>query len=135
MLGRKKQMAESFEIITVRLSGMRFTDDYEIILRGDEAEVSKYGIRYTQAGNERVPERRAFVGKNEILKLINECGLLSWDGFSGAHPFGVKDGVMFSLKAVVNGKSIRASGSENFPKHYREFMNAIYEMLRQGEEL
>ena len=37
---------------------------------------------------------------------------------------------MFSLNAVVNGgKIIRAEGSQNFPKHYRNFTDGLYEML------
>ncbi len=134
MFGKKPQTIQSFEIITLRESGMRCTAEYEIVSCGDEARVSQYGTMYTQPENERVPERRAVVASNEILKLINDCNILSWDGFSGAHPLGVKDGIMFSFKAVINGVSIRASGSENFPKHYRDFVNAVYEMLKQGEE-
>ena len=67
-----------------------------------------------------------------VLELLNKCRILSWDGFNGPHPKNVKDGIMFTLKATVNeGKKIYATGSQNFPKHYRDFrdgLNALSEV-------
>ena len=75
-------------------------------------------------------EKQVSVSNAMVLKLLNECKLLSWDGFCGKHPRGVMDGMMFSLNAVVNGdKKIRADGSQNFPKHYWDFTDGLYEML------
>ncbi len=38
----------SFEIVTLRTSGMRYTGETEIVMKDGKAEVSQYGIRYTQ---------------------------------------------------------------------------------------
>ena len=120
----------SFEIITLHTSGMRFTTDYEIVMQGDAAEVSQYQIRYVDHEDRRVLEKRALVSKDDVLRLLNECCLLSWDGFFGRHPRNVLDGTMFRLSAVVNGGiTIKAEGSQNFPKHYSEFTRGIYELL------
>ena len=120
----------SFEIITLHTSGMRFTTDYEIVMQGDAAEVSQYQIRYVDHEDRRVLEKRALVSKDDVLRLLNECCLLSWDGFFGPHPRNVLDGTMFRLSAVVNGGiTIKAEGSQNFPKHYSEFTRGIYELL------
>lgn len=128
----KKAQIESFEIITLHTSGMRYSADVEIVMKGDNAEVSQYQIRHRYPENERILEKRVLVSDDIMLKLLNECKLLSWDGFHGKHPRGVLDGTMFSLSAIVNGgKKIRADGSQNFPKHYRDFTGGLYEMLNE----
>ena len=129
-----KKRIESFEIISLRLSGMRYTTDYEIVRRGNDAELSQYSVRFTQTERTRCLEKRVVVSAKAVLQLLNDCKILAWNGFHGAHPRFVKDGTMFSLEAIVNdGAKIRADGSENFPRHYRDFTNALYEMLRSGE--
>ena len=120
---------ESFETVTLRISGMRGTTDYEIVMKGNAAEVTEYRIR-SDKDEKRVPERQATCSAETVIKLLNDCELTAWDGFHGKHPSGVKDGIMFSLKATVNnGRKIKADGSENFPKHFREFRNGLHALL------
>ena len=124
----------SFEIVTLHTSGMRYTGETEIVMKDGKAEVSQYGIRYTQNEDRRVLEKRAVCDEQTVLKLLNDCKLLSWDGFNGPHPKGVLDGTMFTLQAVVNGnQKIHASGSENFPKHYREFTDGLYRIFQDNQ--
>ena len=126
----KDKSIEKFEKLTLRESGMRFTSERELIMCENGVEVSQYEIRYTKNGDERILIKRSQIGKEPALKLLNECKVMSWDGFSGAHPRWVKDGIMFSLTAVVNdGKVIRAEGSQNFPKRYREFTDGLNGLL------
>ena len=123
---------ESFEIVTLRLSGMRFTTEYEIVMKDKDAEVVEFAIRYDKGKDQRVPQRQTVCSADRILKLLNDCELISWDGFHGQHPKGVKDGIMFSLKATVNGdRKIQAEGSENFPKHFRELRDGLHAILSQ----
>lgn len=130
MFGSKQKTIGSFEIVTLRIRGMRYAVDYEIVMRENDAELTQYGIRYTNKEDIRIPERRAVIGKEPALKLLNDCKLLSWDGFHGAHPRGVKDGTMFTLEATVNdGVRIWAEGSQNFPRYYREFTDKLNEIL------
>ena len=127
----KAKQIEAFERITLRENGMRGSIEYEITSDGSTAEVVQYGIRFRYPDDERIAERQATVSIDEVLALLNSCRLLSWDGFHGAHPRGVRDGIMFSLQAVVNGGTvIKAEGSQNFPKHYSDFRDGIYEMLK-----
>ena len=120
----------SFEIVTLHTSGMRYTGETEIVMKDGKAEVSQYGIRFTQSEDRRVLEKRAECDAQKVLKLLNDCKLLAWDGFNGSHPKGVLDGTMFRLNAVVNGnQKIYASGSENFPKHYRDFTDGLYNIF------
>ena len=121
----------SFEIVTLRESGMRGAVEYELLPKGDGAELTLYMLRYSGGKSERVPEERAACSGEEALELLNKCALLGWDGFDGPHPKGVLDGIMFTLKAEVNGgRKISAQGSENFPKHYRAFTDGLYAILR-----
>ena len=121
---------ESFEKITWNISGMRSIREYEIINKGDEADIAEYEMYYQNGKKERRLQRTANSSAEEILKLLNECSVIKWNGFNGKHPRGVKDGEMFSFEALVNDEEkIEASGSENFPKHFRDFRRAINEML------
>ena len=131
-MGKPAEKITSFEIVTLRLSGMRFTTEYEIVMKDKEAEVVEYAIRYEKNEDKRIPQRQMLCSADRILKLLNDCELTAWDGFHGKHPSGVKDGIMFSLQATVNnGRKIKAEGSENFPKHFREFRDGLHAMLSQ----
>lgn len=125
---------ESFEIVTLRLSGMRFTVEYEIVMKGKEADVTEYDIQYRKDEDKRVPKRKIVCSVDKVVTLLNNCELTTWDGFVGNHPKNVKDGIMFSLKATVNGdRRISAHGSENFPKHFREFRDGLNNLLSQNK--
>ena len=130
----KTDQIESFEIVTLHTSGMRFTAEHEIVMRGSDAEITEYAIRYVDHTDERVPQAQKVCSVQQVLRLLNDCRLLNWDGFHGPHPKHVRDGTMFTLTATVNGgRTIRAEGSENFPKHYREFTDGLYALLHPEE--
>lgn len=132
VFGKKSKLISEFEFIKLRTSGMRFTAEDEIIKKENGAEISRYSIRYSGGKDERILEKRTLCSEEKVIKLINDCKLLSWDGFHGAHPKGVLDGIMFTLKAVVNGtEKIYAEGSQNFPKHYRDFTDGLYKLLNE----
>ena len=129
----KEKRINSFEVVTLHTSGMRHISEREIVMKDGAAEVSMYGIGH---GHERILQKRAVCSEKEALKLLNDCKLLSWDGFYGKHPKGIKDGTMFRLKATVNGGvTISANGSQNFPRHYRDFTDGLYQMSVKMEEL
>lgn len=133
-MGKPTEKITSFEIVTLRLSGMRFTTEYEIVMKDKEAEVVEYAIRYEKNEDKRIPQRQTVCSADRILKLLNDCELVSWDGFHGKHPKNVKDGIMFSLNATVNGdRKIRAEGSENFPNHFRELRDGLHAILSQKD--
>ena len=124
---------ESFESVLLHISGMRFRSEYEILKKEDKAEISEYEIRIVDRKDERVLQRQTMCDLETILKLFNDCKLLSWDGFVGNHPKGVTDGTMFTLEAILNGKRIYAHGSENFPRHYQELTDGICAILAESE--
>jgi hypothetical protein len=42
---------------------------------------------------------------------------------------------MFDFSATVNGGvEISARGSQNFPRHYRDFTDGLYGFLNNGED-
>ena len=120
----------SFDVVNLRESGMRYVIEYEIVMKEDQAEVSLYGIRFSGNEDRRTLEKRAVCDPKTIIDLLNDSDLLSWDGFHGAHPKNVNDGIMFTLKATVNeGEKIYADGSQNFPRHYRELRDGLSSIL------
>ncbi len=130
----EKKKIVSFERVFWRISGMRVTCEYEIVRRDDKAEIYEYEMRcITGGGMERCPERSAIISSDQMIELLNTYEVIKWDGFHGRHPRGVLDGETFSFEAIINdGVNIRAGGSANFPKHFREFCRAVYELLDSG---
>ena len=128
----------SFEKVTLRLSGMRGVREYELVKKDGGAELSLYGIDFSikeKRADRRVLQKRALMEEDEALSLLRKCRLLSWDGFYGKRPRGLLDGTDFRLEATVNGGTeISASGSQNFPRGYRELLDAFYELLSGGGE-
>ena len=127
----EKKKIVSFERVFWRISGMRVTFEYEIVRRDDKAEIYEYEMRcITGGGMERCPERSAIISSDQMIELLNTYEVIKWDGFHGKHPRGVLDGDMFSFEAVINdGETIHADGSANFPKRFREFCRAVYQLL------
>lgn len=117
---------ESFSRVLLRLSGMRITEEYEIVPDGDGARITHYFIRYDGKEDRREPQRSARRPIKDVLALLNDCDVPAWDGFHGKHPKFVTDGTMFRFEATVNGdRRIFADGSENFPKHFRDFREGL----------
>lgn len=129
MFERKKVI--SYESIFWRISGMRSIREYEILKRAEGAEISVYEMRFGSGRDmERHLMKRMLYPDEKLLELLNMCEVCRWDGFHGKHPKGVRDGIMFSFRAEINGgESIRAEGSENFPKHFREYRREIDRLL------
>ena len=130
----KKEEITSFEIVTLHLSGMRVSSDYEMVMKDGLCEVSYYEIKYGGGEPQRVLIERAVCDETRALGLLRECRVIAWDGFVGPHPQGVLDGTMFRLTATVNdGRKISANGSQNFPKHFREFEDGLRDILKEAE--
>ena len=126
----KKAEVTSFDKILLKISGMRGSVEYEILCRKSETEISLYQFYYRQNGEERELCKQGFCDTNEFIAFLNDCGIMRWDGFEGKHPRGVLDGRMFRFYAEVNGgTTIRANGSENFPRHFRDFEDKICSLI------
>ncbi len=124
------------ELLTLRLSGMRVTEEYEIKADSDRAEISYYTFSYANGQEEKVLRKRAECDTAAVIEALNSFDFISWNNFHGKHPKGVLDGRMFSLSATLNGgQNLTADGSENFPKHFKEFEHWLYEILKDCEEL
>ena len=132
--GYKRVGISSLQKLTLRISGMRLTEVYEILDSSGRAEISLYYMKYSREGDRLELQQRAYTGMPELMELLGSCDVGGWNGFVGPHPKNVRDGQMFELRAEVNGgESIYAHGSENFPKHYHEFVRALGEFLADGE--
>ena len=132
----KKPLITAYTSLSWNISGMRVTREYEIIHKDRETEVSEYELRcVTGGGRERQLLRRVLCTEQRMLELLNAFDIMKWDGFHGKHPRGVLDGEMFTFQATVNdGVSIRAEGSANFPKGFREFRSAVHLLLEEGTD-
>lgn len=125
---RKKEIT-SFSKINLRISRMRLTEVYEIINKGESAELTLFFVNYSSGEKALVPQKSAEVELSEFVGLLNDWNILGWNGFFGPNPRHVRDGYMFLLEAEINGEKVRAEGSNNFPKHYHEFVNYCRNIL------
>ncbi len=126
----KNESVQSFQTVELKISGMRETEIYELMCGGDTTEVSSYVLRYASGKEDRQLCKQVTVDTAEVIGLLNDCRVMSWNGFSGKNPPHVLDGYMFTFRAVVNdGKKIYADGSNNYPKHYHDFKTKISEYL------
>ena len=120
----------NYERIVLSETAMRGKSEYEVVNKGDKAEITFYQYRYSQKEEIKTPEECAECENDEVLNILNECRISKWDGFHGKHPRNVKDGIMFSFEAAVNeGLKIHADGSENFPKNYSTLTNWFRDKL------
>lgn len=132
--GSKDRRIESFEVVVLRLSGMRGVSEYEIVALDGSAKLTECGVRFSGEKEERIPKRSVICPAEDVLGLLNRCRILSWDGFHGKHPRGVKDGKIFSFSATVNGgKTVRAAGSQDFPSHFSDFTDGLNAALSDAE--
>lgn len=126
----------AFESLNLQLRGMRITEEYELKANGKDTEISYYNMSYANGKEERVLIKRTVCETQTVIDSLNGFNVMGWDGFRGKHPKGVLDGTMFTLTATVNGgRVISANGSQNFPKHFNEFEQWLYELLKDCEEI
>ena len=117
--------------ITLTLHGMRGSYVYKF---ENQNELRRYREIYRDGEDELVLEASAPCSEQLMIEHMNACGIFRWDGFHGKHPKHVSDGIMFRFEATVNGgQTVKADGSENFPKGYREFVRTLDTMLAEQE--
>lgn len=133
--GKGGKTVDSVESMTLTLHGMRGTNIYEITEKDGKTELCRFTRVYSNGKDVRRLEKSVICDTESFVELVNNCGIISWDGFHGKHPKNVRDGIMFDFSATVNGgQKIHADGSENFPKGYREFVCELDKILTESEQ-
>ena len=137
--GKRDSLGKSvtdIECLNLRLSGMRLSEEYEITTEGNRSLISYYIFSYANGGEERLLKKRAAIDTHSVINALNSFGFVKWNGFDGKQPPGVLDGTMFRLTATINGgKKLSANGSQNFPKHFHEFEQWLYDVLKESKEI
>ena len=131
---RTEKTVTSVEAMTLTLCGMRGSHVYRLEGEGGQCELRRYREVYSGGEDRLELEKSVPCSMQTMAGLMNSCGILRWDGFYGKHPKNVRDGIMFRFEATVNGKqTVKAEGSENFPKGYRDFARTLDAMLTESE--
>lgn len=135
----KAKKITSFEVVTLsEVGSAAWTYEWEFVR-------TKNGVTFTYySGSWEFDDDRTredFIEKRiegdgafleEVLKLFNDCKLSAWNGFRKSNP-NILDGRMFTFKAVLNeGEEIGASGSNSFPSGYRDFKEALRNLVENG---
>ncbi|MBO4568558.1 MAG: hypothetical protein J5674_01025 [Candidatus Methanomethylophilaceae archaeon] len=129
----KKGKVESIESFRLSISGMRSKDEFEVSCEGSDVKLRQF-VGYHCSDEPRKPVSEAICDAESFIGLLNDCGVMGWDGFHGSHPRNVLDGEMFTFEALVNGgRRIYASGSANFPKGFWDLRNGLREIL-EGQD-
>lgn len=128
---RTEKTITSIESIMLTLCGMRGSYVYKF---DGEDGLHRYRKVYSGGEDRLELEKSVPCSMQTMIDLTNTCGILRWNGFHGKHPKNVEDGIMFRFEATVNGgQTVKADGSENFPKGYRDFVRALDAMLAESE--
>ena len=134
MFGRQETRISRFEKLNLQVSGIRISEEYELICQGEQSLLSRYEKFYGNGEEQRRLSGQVTVATAQVIEQLNACAVLKWDGFHGEHPKYVLDGTMFRLELDLGeGKVIHADGSQNFPKHYYELENWLADLLREAE--
>ncbi len=113
---------------------MRESFVYKITAEGDTVQLIRFREVISDGQLTLFPESRTSCDAAAMISLLNATDIIRWDGFHGKHPRGVRDGIMFTFSASVNGgRTVRADGSANFPKGYRELVRTLNAMLAGSE--
>ncbi len=130
----KREKVESFTEMRFSVSGMRSREEFEAVCEGSSVRVTLY-VGFLCSDEERKPESVAVCDLESFIAMLNDCEVMGWDGFHGKHPKHVRDGIMFSFEAIVNGgRKIHADGSENFPKGFHELRNGFSNIIKENSE-
>ena len=125
----------SIETMTLTLQGMRFCNVYEITNEDGKTVLRRFRKVYSKGADTLELEASAVCDSTDFIELMNNCGVICWDGFRGKHPKNVNDGIMFDFRATVNdGQEIHAEGSENFPKGYHDFVRELNKILTENKD-
>ncbi len=137
-----KMEKTDFKRITIRESGMMAqVTEYELLKTDDGITVSQYFGRwslYDGAGREECLYKKVEGDKamyEKFAKLAANCNVKGWDGFDGVD-MEVLDGQSIMVEAeLADGKTIYAHGSNSYPAGYFEFVDEVYNVLKDAEVL
>lgn len=94
--------------------------EYKVVRDGDDAKVTSI----TGKRHELYSKATRVYKADDLIDLLNECDVLSWDGFQG------KEGTdRFEFTATINGKEITAEGSdEDDLENFDTLTQRLFEM-------
>ncbi len=136
--GDDNMKTTSFESIIIDITGTEAaTHEYEVLRTDGGVRISYYYGPWNYSDDEpkeNYLEMRAEGGSElyeQVLGLVNDCSVKKWDGFSKSAS-GVLDGEMFSMSGTIDGENISAHGSNAFPKGFREFTDALWDIMKEN---
>ena len=126
----------SVQELRLSLNTMRQETEYEMIGAEKGIQLTLYAFRYSDGEKQRIMKKTVSCDQETVLALLNDCRILSWNGFHGKHPYGVSDGTVFRFSASVNdGLYIKAEGSQNFPKHFQALQQGLWSLLQDTTDI
>ena len=130
----------NFDTVTLSISHARSdVEEYELLKTENGARASFYeGFwRYKEdVDREDCLQKRVEGGKelyDEICGILRDCEVVSWDGFNKGNRHAL-DGSSFIFNAMINGNEIYASGENNYPRKFRDFISAVKALLDREKD-
>ena len=140
MTGKKAGRLD-FERITLSITGMRAsTREYELLKTKDGLLATMYDGSWNF--NDKVRREDCQLGQGigtdrnyrEVSETLFRLEVEKWDGFCESDP-NVLDGETFTLEIILSdGRKIRATGSNAYPKNYRELLDCLDEAVNGPKE-
>ena len=125
-----KKVTDFDEIFLTTSPGRGKTTRYIIVCDDDETEIS---IKVTtSAKGDNGSTISGVCDTEDMIELLNDCEVLSWDGFDEVDK--KSSGIEFDFEAVINGKEIEAEGRGKYPKNFEDFVEGVEELLVGSED-
>lgn len=131
----------SFERITLSITGMRAsTREYELLKTETGMLATMYDGPWLYIDDIKREDCQLSQGigterdYRKVTEMLSRLGVERWDGFCDSNP-NVLDGESFTLEIILtDGNTISASGSNAYPKNYREFFDCLDEAVNGPKE-
>ena len=128
--GKSKEVTDFEEIYFTTSPGRGKTTRYIITNEGEETKIS---ISVTTSAKNGSGDRseKGYCSTEEMIKLLNDCEVLSWDGFDEEDEDGT---LIFKFEGTINGKEIEAEGRGAYPKYFEDFVDDVEDLCQEGIE-
>lgn len=122
-IGKSKKVTDFEEIHFSTSPGRGKSTRYTIINEGDETEIT-ISVSSSAKGKKSNKEKGS-CSTEEMIELLNDCDILSWDGFDEEDEDGTLE---FEFEGTINGKEIEAEGRGAYPKNFEDFIDGVEDL-------
>ena len=125
--GKSKEVTD-FDTITFTTSPGRGKSTRYIITKRSKNTKISINVTTSARGGGEDGDEEGYCSTEEMIKLLNDCEVLSWDGFDEEDEDGT---LIFKFEGTINGKEIEAEGRGAYPKYFEDFVDGVEDLCQE----